>query len=58
MSKMSEIHMMVVEQIEDGEIFEEIAYNLTCEYPIDFSHAMSMVLSVAESIDKIASEMK
>ena len=57
MSKMSEIHMTVVEQIEDGETFEEIAYNLTCEYPLDFSTALSMVLSVAESIDEIASKM-
>ena len=57
MSKMSEVHMMIVEQIDDGETFEEIAYNLTCEYPLDFSTALFMVLSVAESIDDIASKM-
>ena len=57
MSKMSEIHMTIVEQIDDGESFDEIAYNLTCEYPIDFSTALSMVLSVAENIDDIASKM-
>ena len=57
MSKMSEIHMSILEQIDDGETFEEIAYNLTCEYPVDFSTAMGWVYSVAENMDKIASEM-
>ena len=57
MSKMSEIHMSILEQIEDGETFEEIAYNITCEYPVDFSTALGWVLNVAENMDKIASEM-
>lgn len=57
MSKMSEIHSLIIEQIEDGEAFEEIAYNLTCEYPVDFSVAMGWVLSTAVNIDKIASDL-
>lgn len=57
MSKMSEIHMLVTDQIEEGKSFDEIAYSLTCEYSLDFASALSMVESVAKSIDYIASKM-
>ena len=57
MSKMSEIQMMILEQIEDGEIFEEIAYNVTCEYPVDFSTALGWVCQVAENLDEMSKQL-
>ncbi len=57
MSRMSEIQMMILEQIEDGETFEEIAYNVTCEYPVDFSTALGWVCQVAENLDEMSKQL-
>ena len=45
------------DELRDGEPFDEIAYNITCEYPIDFGHAYELVLQVAENIDKFCKEL-
>lgn len=55
MSKMSELHAWIMEMIEDGEPLDEIAYNVTCEYPIDFGDAYDMVTAVAGNYNEFCS---
>ena len=57
MSKMSEIHATILEQLEDGESMDEIAYSLTCEYPVDFSVAYGWVQHVQANLDEIAKSL-
>lgn len=54
MSAMSELHYMIMEKIEDGEAWDEIAYELTCEYPFDYGKAYEMVVAVASNMDEAA----
>jgi hypothetical protein len=51
---MSEIYIDILEKIEDGESMAEIAYEITCEHPVDYGTAYSWVLRVSEDMDTFA----
>ena len=47
MSVMSDVFITITEGLERGISLDEIAYQLTCEYPpVDFHTAMEMVADV------------
>ena len=59
MSVMSDVFGTITEGLERGTALDEIAYQLTCEYPpVDFHTAMEMVADVMKFEEEYLGEVQ